>query len=76
MLALGDGVVDCASYARRCTSSSNSSSTRNSHTADSAAEERERQRDEMVQNLIQSHHHVLGILHIRVSYMFNLSNLI
>jgi hypothetical protein len=40
--------------------------------ADSAAEEREREK--MVQNLIQSHQHVLGILHVRVSYMFNLSN--
>jgi hypothetical protein len=51
-LALGDGVVDRASYVRLRTSSSTSSSTRNSHVADSAAEERERQQDEMVQNLI------------------------
>jgi hypothetical protein len=35
---------------------------------------KERERDEMVQNLIQSHHHIIGILHVRVSYMFNLSN--
>jgi hypothetical protein len=32
---------------------------------------KERERDKMVQNLIQSHQHVLGILHVRVSYMFN-----
>jgi hypothetical protein len=30
--------------------------------------------DNMVQNLMQSHQHISGILHIRVSYMINLSN--
>jgi hypothetical protein len=48
MLALDDGVVDRGSYARRRTSTSTFSSTRNSRAADSAAEERERHRDEMV----------------------------
>jgi hypothetical protein len=66
--------VDRASYARQRTSSSTSSSTHNSHAADSAAEEIERQQDEMVHNLIQSHQHVLGILHVRVSCIFDLSN--
>jgi hypothetical protein len=43
MLALDDRVVNYGSYARRRTSTSSSSSTRNSHTVDSAAEERETQ---------------------------------
>jgi hypothetical protein len=42
---MGDGVVDRASYARRHTSTSTSSFTRNSSVADSAVEERQRQRD-------------------------------
>jgi hypothetical protein len=50
--ALGNGIVDCASYAPRHTSTSTSLSTCNSRAADSAAEERERWQDEMVQNLI------------------------
>jgi hypothetical protein len=67
--------VDRTSYARRRTSTSTSSSTRNSHVTDTvAAEERERQQDVVVQNLMQMNRHVLGILHVRVSYMFNLSN--
>jgi hypothetical protein len=37
-----DGVVDRGSYARRRTSTSTSSSTRNSRVAESVAEERER----------------------------------
>jgi hypothetical protein len=45
-----------------------------SHVAsDSVAEERDRRRDEMVENLMRSHQHILGILHVRVSYMLNLS---
>jgi hypothetical protein len=74
MLALGDGVVDCGSYVRRHTSTSTFSSTCSSHTTDSAAEERDRRRDEMMQNLMHSHQHILEILHVRVSYMLNLFN--
>jgi hypothetical protein len=48
MLALGDRVMDRGSYARWCTSTSASSSTRNSHTANTTAEERERQQDEVM----------------------------
>jgi hypothetical protein len=75
-LALGDGVADHGSYVRRRTSTSTLSFTNNSRATDIATEERERQQDEAMQNLMQSHQHILGILHIRVSYMFNLSNLI
>jgi hypothetical protein len=54
MLILGDMVMDHGSYARQRTSISTSSSTRNSRAVDTAAaEERERQRDEAVQNLMQ-----------------------
>jgi hypothetical protein len=74
MLVLCDGDVDRGIYAKWRTSTSASSSTHSSHAADSAAEERERKRDKMVQNRIQSHQHILGILHVRVSYKFNLSN--
>jgi hypothetical protein len=73
-LTLGDGVVDRGSYVWWRTSTSTSSSTRSSRAADSAAEERDKQRDEMMQNLIHNHQHILEILHVRVSYMFNLSN--
>jgi hypothetical protein len=40
---LGDGVLDRDSYARWCTSTSTSSSTRNSHAADTAAVEEKRE---------------------------------
>jgi hypothetical protein len=33
-----------------------------------------RQRDEVVQDLMQMNQHIVVILHVRVSYMFNLSN--
>jgi hypothetical protein len=42
--------------------------------ANSAAEERYRHQDKMMQNLMHSQQHILGILHIRVSYLLNLSN--
>jgi hypothetical protein len=74
MLALCDEVMGCGSYARWHTSTSTSSSNRYSHVADSAAEERDRHRDETVQNLKQSHQHILEILHVKVLYMLNLSN--
>jgi hypothetical protein len=45
-----------------------------SRTVDNVAEERDRHRDDMMQNLMHSHQHILEILHIRVSCMFNLSN--
>jgi hypothetical protein len=45
-----------------------------SRVADSAEEERDRQRDKMTQNLMHNYQHILGILYLRVSYMFNLSN--
>jgi hypothetical protein len=66
--------VDRGSYAQRRTSFSTSSCTSTSRAADTVKEERERHRDEVLQNLIQRHQHILGILHVRVSYMFNLSN--
>jgi hypothetical protein len=50
----GDGVVDHGSYVRRRTSPSTSSSNCSSCAANSATEERDRQRDEMV----QSHKHI------------------
>jgi hypothetical protein len=75
MLALGDGVVYCGSYAQRCSTTSTSSSTHTSHAAShSAVEERDKCQNEMVQNLMHSHQHILGILYVRVSFMFNLSN--
>jgi hypothetical protein len=73
MLALGDGVVDRGYAQRRITSIS--LSTRSSRVAsDSASEERYRRQDEIMQNLMQSQQHILVILHVRVSYMLNLSN--
>jgi hypothetical protein len=74
MLALGDGVVDHGSYARWRTSTSTSSPTHSSHAVQSAVEERDRRQDEMMQNLMHSHQHILEILHVRVMYMLNLSN--
>jgi hypothetical protein len=69
--------MDRGSYARWCTTISTFSSTRNSRAADTTVvEERVRQGDEAVQNLMQMNQHILGILHVRVSDMFNLSNLI
>jgi hypothetical protein len=73
---MGDGDVDRGSYARQCTSTSTSSSTHSSRATDSAAEERDRCRDEMMQNLMHSHQHIIRILHVRVSYILNLSNAI
>jgi hypothetical protein len=65
--------MDRGSYTRRRTSTSTSSSTRNSHALDTAAmEERERHRDEVVQNLMQMNQDILGIVHVKVLYMFNL----
>jgi hypothetical protein len=73
MLALGDGIVDHGYAQRRITSIS--LSTRSSRVAsDSASEERYRRQDEIMQNLMQSQQHILVILHVRVSYMLNLSN--
>jgi hypothetical protein len=66
--------MDRGSYARRRTSTSTFSSTRSSHVADSAALERDRQREEMMLDLMLSHQHILVILHVRVLCMFNLSN--
>jgi hypothetical protein len=74
-LALGNRVVDRDSYARQRTRTTTSSSTRNSHAAGTVAvKERERQCDEAVQNLMQMNQYILGILHVSVLYMFNLSN--
>jgi hypothetical protein len=64
-------------YCQQLTSTSTFSFTRKSHATDTIAiEERGRQQDEVVQNLMQMNQHILGILHVRVSYMFNLSNAI
>jgi hypothetical protein len=75
MFALADEIVDHGSYAQQHTSTSTSLSTRSPRAAsDSAAKERDRRRDEMMQNLMHSHQHILGILHVRVSYILNFSN--
>jgi hypothetical protein len=72
MLALADGVMDRGSYVQRHTSTSTSLSTRSSRAADNAVEERDILQDEMMQNLVHIHQHILGILHVRVLYIFNL----
>jgi hypothetical protein len=55
MLVLGDAVVDHGSYARRRTSTFTSLSTRSSRAVDNAMVKRDKQRDEMMQNLMHNH---------------------
>jgi hypothetical protein len=74
MLALGDEVVHRGSYARQRTSITFSSTSSSHAASDNAAEESNRRRDKIMQNLMHNHQHILGILHVRVSYMLNLSN--
>jgi hypothetical protein len=74
---MGYIVVDRVNYTGWRTNTSTFSSTRSSCAAtDSALEERYRCQDEMMQNLMHSQQHILVILHVIVSYMLNLSNLI
>jgi hypothetical protein len=66
MLALGNGVVDCGSYARQRRSSSTFLSSRSRQSQDEQNEERFQRQEELIQNLMQSQQYIISMIQVTI----------
>jgi hypothetical protein len=65
-LALGDGVVDCGSYARQWHSSSTSLSSQSRQSRDDKNDETSRCHEEMMQNMMQSQQYIISMMQVTI----------
>jgi hypothetical protein len=65
-LALGDGVVDCGSYARQRRSTSTSSSCRSHQSRDDQMDDILRCHKEMMQHMMQSQPYIMSMMQVTI----------